>query len=256
LLAKKLDHALQVVAPTSYELLPADDHKWGTLGAPSLAYRNATTGQWTNVTMGAGFVATATASLVDNSIEDPHSGGRVLLPFGSAQLAVAERTVRRLVQAPLAQAFPFPYAGVIGTAVDTPYHMVFADPVNDLTLLSKEASAYSFLSTDGDGVVPVAVRAPPPPITHHHHNTTRHHHHPLGRLLKVSSSSSTIHHRPPLRAQPQSGEADGFPTSGGGTRSLYRAPGVGHLALASDQRVIDLVMCLLARTPQEPACAY
>jgi hypothetical protein len=164
-LSKELDHALQVVAPASYELLPADDQRWGDAKAPSVAYHNATSGVWINVTMSAGFPALAAASLAHNSIVDPNTGRPVPLPFGWAQLSVAEDTVRRLVQAPLAHAFAFPYHGVVGTGTPTPLHMVFADPVADLAQLSKEASRYSFLPTDGDGVVPLHVRTPPTPPT-------------------------------------------------------------------------------------------
>lgn len=197
-LSKELDHALQVVAPASYELLPADDQRWGDAKAPSVAYQNATSGVWINVTMSAGFPALAAASLAHNSIVDPNTGRPVPLPFGWTQLSVAEDTVRRLVQAPLAHAFAFPYHGVVGTGTPTPLHMVFADPVADLAQLSKEASRYSFLPTDGDGVVPL-----------------------------------------------HSSQADGFSTGGGGTRTVYEVPTVGHFELATDQRVVDLVTCLL-----------
>jgi hypothetical protein len=59
----------------------------------------------------------------------------------------------------------------------------------------------------------------------------------------------------------QSSQADGFSTSGGGTRTLYEAPTVGHFELATDQRVVDLVVCLLDHHDRDPAhegspCAF
>lgn len=165
LLAKELVHALQVVAPTSYELLPAGDAAWGSR-APSLAYRNATTGDWVNVTMGSGWADVAGAALARNGVFAPSLGRWVPLPFGWAQLREAERTVRRHAQRPLeGPPFPFAYHGLIGTGTPTAFDMVFTEPIADATLLAKDGTPYALVaSSDGDGVVPTQVSDSSTPV--------------------------------------------------------------------------------------------